>query len=97
MTSPDTGQASAAHEGEAIDVARRTATRSKNTVLHRRHRTTDNLPDDGTPVKGHVSDLATNRVSIITRIVPRSTAPVYGFSKVTASYVAARSTTLPHA
>lgn len=55
MTSPDTGQASAAQEGEAIDVAIRTATRSSFTVLQRRHRT-NNLPDVHALVKGHDND-----------------------------------------
>ncbi len=74
-TSPDTGQASAAQEGEAIDVASKTVARSEVTLLHRRHRTV-NLPDVEAPVKGSVDDVATVRPLISMRIVARSTAPV---------------------
>ncbi len=62
-TTPDTGQASPAQEGEAIDVASIAATRSEITLLHRRRRPI-NLPDVGAPVKGHESDSATIRWSI---------------------------------
>jgi len=55
MTSPATGHASPAHEGEAIEVTIRTATRSSFTLLQRRHRT-NNLPDVHALVKGHDND-----------------------------------------
>lgn len=84
MTSPDTGQANPAHDGAVIDVASRTAAINEVTLLHRHHRT-NNLPDDGTRVKGHVWAPAADLVLVGIRSDVRTVPAVFRSERTSAT------------